>query len=72
MSRRGNPYDNALAEKFFSILKTECVYRVKIKTFAEARRIIDDYIYFCNYQQIQTQTKLTPMEYRCQSVAKYS
>ena len=27
MSRRGNPYDNALAENFFSILKTECIYR---------------------------------------------
>ena len=25
MSRRGNPYDNALAENFFSILKTECI-----------------------------------------------
>ncbi|OUN30215.1 transposase, partial [Faecalibacterium sp. An77] len=24
MSRRGNPYDNAMAENFFSILKTEC------------------------------------------------
>ncbi len=32
MSRRGNPYDNALAENFFSILKTECIYRVKNKT----------------------------------------
>ena len=27
MSRRGNPYDNAMAENFFSILKTECIYR---------------------------------------------
>ena len=36
MSRRGNPYDNALAENFFSILKTECIYRTKIATFAEA------------------------------------
>ena len=25
MSRRGNPYDNALAKNFFSILKTECI-----------------------------------------------
>ena len=24
MSRRGNPYENAMAEDFFSILKTEC------------------------------------------------
>ena len=69
MSRRGNPYDNALAENFFSILKTECIHRVKIKTFAEARRLIDDYIYFYNNQRIQTKTKLTPMEFRCQYIA---
>ena len=69
MSRRGNPYDNALAENFFSILKTEGIHRVKIKTFAEARRIIDDYIYFYNHQRIQTKTKLTPMEFRRQYVA---
>ena len=68
MSRRGNPYDNALAENFFSILKTECIYRTKIATFAEANRLIDEYIYFYNYQRIQTKTKLTPLELRCQSV----
>ena len=69
MSRRGNPYDNALAENFFSILKTECIYRTKIATFAEARELIDDYIYFYNNQRIQSKTKLTPMEFRCQYVA---
>ena len=68
MSRRGNPYDNALAENFFSILKTECIYRTKIKTFAEARRLIDDYIYFYNHQRIQLKTKLTPLELRSQFV----
>ena len=69
MSRRGNPYDNALAENFFSILKTECIYRTKIATLAEARELIDDYIYFYNNQRIQTKTKLTPLELRRQSVA---
>ena len=69
MSRRGNPYDNALAENFFSILKTECIYRTKIKTFAEARKLIDDYIYFYNHQRIQLKTKLTPLELRSQFVA---
>ena len=66
MSRRGNPYDNALAENFFSILKTECIYRTKIKTFSEARQLIDDYIYFYNHQRIQLKTKLTPLELRSQ------
>ena len=69
MSRRGNPYDNALAESFFSILKTECIYRIKLATRAEAKRLIDDYIYFYNNQRIQTKTKLTPLELRCQYVA---
>ena len=69
MSRRGNPYDNALAENFFSILKTECIYRSKIATLAEARELIDNYIYFYNNQRIQTKTKLTPLEMRCQYVA---
>lgn len=69
MSRRGNPYDNALAENFFSILKTECIYRVKLASFAEARKTIDDYIYFYNNQRIQTKTKLTPLEKRRQHVA---
>ena len=69
MSRRGNPYDNALAENFFSILKTECIYRARPRTYEEARLLIGEYIYFYNYQRIQLKTKLTPMEYRCQFVA---
>ena len=69
MSGRGNPYDNALAENFFSILKTECIYRAKIATLAEARVLIDDYIYFYNNQRIQAKTKLTPLELRRQYVA---
>ena len=69
MSRRGNPYDNALAENFFSILKTECIYRTKLKTYEEARLLIDEYIYFYNNKRIQLKTKLTPLEKRCQFVA---
>ncbi len=68
MSRRGNPYDNALAENFFSILKTECIHRVKLQTFSEARRLIEEYIYFYNNQRIQLKTKLTPLEQRSQFV----
>ena len=69
MSRKGNPYDNALAENFFSILKTECIYRIKLNTYDEARIIIDEYIHFYNNERIQLKTKLTPQEMRCQYVA---
>ena len=69
MSSKGNPYDNAMAENFFSILKTECIYRTKLKTYEEARLLIGEYIHFYNYERIQIKTKLTPLEKRSQYVA---
>ena len=69
MSRRGNPYDNALAENFFSILKTECICRTKLKTYEEAKSLIDEYIYFYNHERLQLKTKLTPIEKRNQFVS---
>ena len=69
MSRKGNPYDNALAENFFSILKTECIYRAKIESYEEARLLIGEYIHFYNNERIQLKTKLTPLERRSQYVA---
>ena len=69
MSRRGNPYDHALAENFFSILKTECIYRTKLKTYEEAKSLIDEYIYFYNHERLQLKTKLTPLEKRNQFVS---
>ena len=69
MSRRGNPYDNALAENFFSIIKTECIYRTKLHTYEEARLLIGEYIHFYNNERIQLKTKLTPLEKRSQYAA---
>ena len=66
MSRRGNCLDNAMAENFFSILKSECINPQKIDSFAQARQLIDDYIWFYNHERIQLNTKLTPFEKRCQ------
>lgn len=62
MSRRGNPYDNALAENFFSIQKTECIHRVKLATYEEVSLLIGEYINYYNNYRIQTKTKLTPLE----------
>ena len=61
MSRHGNPYDNAMAENFFSILKTECIYRHKPATFSEANEMIDRYIHFYNYERIQLKTGEAPL-----------
>lgn len=64
MSRRGNCYDNAMAENFFSMLKTECIYRHHPATFDEARMLIDNYIYFYNNQRIQLKTGVAPLTQR--------
>ena len=64
MSSKGNPYDNAMAENFFSILKTECIYRHKPKTFSEANELIDRYIYFYNNERIQNKTGVAPLTLR--------
>ena len=64
MSRRGNPYDNAMAENFFSIIKTECIYRRKPATFSEANELIDRYIYFYNHERILLKTGEAPLPRR--------
>ena len=64
MSRRGNCYDNAMAENFFSILKTECVYRQKIATFQQAKELLDEFIFFYNHERIQLKTGVAPLSLR--------
>ena len=64
MSRKGNPYDNAMAENFFSILKTECIYRHRPKTFRETNDLIDRYIHFYNHERIQNKTGVAPLTLR--------
>ena len=64
MSSKGNPYDNAMAENFFSILKTECIYRHKPKTRKKANSLIDRYIQFYNHERIQNKTGVAPLTLR--------
>ena len=44
MSRKGNCYDNAFIESFWSSLKYDTVYHHKYATLAEARTALFDYI----------------------------
>lgn len=44
MSRKGNCWDNAVAESFFKTLKTEMVYHRKFETRAKAKLEIFEYI----------------------------
>ena len=65
--KKGNPFDNVMVEIFFSILKSECIYRRKPATFSEANEMIDRYIYFYNHERIQLKTGEAPLARRLSS-----
>lgn len=44
MSRKGNCWDNAVAESFFKTIKYECLYRYKFVSFIQLYSCIEDYI----------------------------
>jgi putative transposase len=67
MSRRGNCWDNAPMENFFGHLKEEALRNIPVPTFEEAQQIVDEYIYFFNYERIQLKTRQTPYQVRCLS-----
>ena len=60
MSAPGTPGDNACAENFFSIFKTECVYLEKPKTPEGAMKMTEEFLDYYNYDRIQTRSGLSP------------
>jgi putative transposase len=65
MSRKGDCWDNAVAESFFHTLKTELTHQCKFKTREEARHAIFEYIeVFYNRIRIHSANDyLSPVEY---------
>jgi transposase InsO family protein len=65
MSRRGNCWDNAVAESFFSALKLEMVAGERFNSRQQARDSIFEYIeVFYNRSRIHSATGyLSPAEY---------
>lgn len=65
MSRKGNCWDNAVAESFFATLKTELVYQRRFATREEAREAIFEFIeVFYNQQRRHSSLGyVSPMEY---------
>ena len=57
MSRKGNLYIHAMAENFFSVLKTERIRRHMPTAFQEANARIDGYIHFCNPARIRNKNR---------------
>jgi len=72
MSRRGNCHDNAVAESFFSLLKTERVKRKIYKTRAEARSEIFNYIelYYNPKRRHGNNNGLSPIEFEKRYLGK--
>ena len=64
MSRKGNCWDNAPAESFFSQIKEEALRHHSQPSFQEAGQVIQDYITFYNYERIQLKSKQTPYQLR--------
>ena len=72
MSRKGDCWDNAVVESFFSTLKTERVHRRLYRSREEARRDIFDYIeVFYNRVRIHsTLGHLSPAQFESRALAK--
>jgi len=71
MSRKGNCYDNAVAESFFHTLKIEHVYDYRYETRAEARQSIFEYIeMFYNRQRRHSALGyLSPVSFELEAMA---
>lgn len=70
MSRKGNCWDNAVAESFFATLKTELIYPRRFATRGEAREAIFDFIegFYNPRRRHSTLGYLSPMEFEMKFV----
>lgn len=69
MSRKGNCLDNAVAENFFALLKTEMYHGKSFKDADDLIKQIEEYIEYYNTKRIKVKLKgLTPIEYRNQAL----
>lgn len=68
MSRRGNCWDNAVAESFFSTLKIELVYTTDWATRADARSAVFEYleIFYNSYRRHSSLGYLSPVAFERQ------
>lgn len=64
MSRKGNCYDNAQIESFFSTFKHELYYTKKWECVAQLTQAITRYISYYNNDRIIHRLKMSPTEYR--------
>jgi transposase InsO family protein len=73
MSRKGNCWDNAVAESFFHTLKTELIYHEVYETKAQANIAIFEYIevYYNRERMHSTNGNLSPAEFEEKMMLQY-
>lgn len=65
MSRKGNCLDNAVAENFFGIMKTELLYAEKFESSKEFITALKQYINYYNNERIKIRLNgKSPVQYR--------
>jgi len=63
MSRKGNCWDNAVAESFFKTIKYECLNRYKFTSYLQLHECIEDYIKWYNTSRLHSSLGyLSPLE----------
>jgi transposase InsO family protein len=65
MSRKGNCLDNAVAENFFGIMKSELLYAENFDSPEDFIKALEEYIDYYNNKRIKIKLKgMSPVQYR--------
>lgn len=71
LSRKGCPYDNAVAEATFKIIKTEFIWNETFADLSELKLKLWDYIHWYNHHRIHSSLGYqTPVQYRQNNLNK--
>ena len=71
LSKKGCPYDNAVAEATYKIIKTEFAFNRVFKNLEELNKELRNYVLWYNYKRIHSTLEyMTPVEYRLASITE--
>ena len=71
LSKKGCPYDNAVAEAGYKIIKTEFAFNRVFNSLNELKSELSDYVLWHNYKRIHGALNyMTPVEYRLSKVSE--
>lgn len=69
LSQKGCPYDNAVAEATYKIIKTEFAFNKIFNNFEELKVELENYVYWFNNKRIHGSLNyLTPSQYKNMSL----